>query len=77
MLNLGITIEYPSSRSIEERRRIDWNQIEPIFRYYLIEREIQIHPDAIKDNLPFFLRCKGSKLTIPSSAENVIWNVEH
>lgn len=76
-INLGITIEYPTSQSIEERRRIDFNHIDSIFRYYLIPHEIQIHPNAIKENLPYFLRCKGSKpsiqLTIPPSAENVIY----
>ncbi len=68
-------IEYPSNEYIEERIRKDLNSIDSIFRYYIIPREIQFHANAIKGDLPYFLRCKGSKKSIqfivPTSAIKV------
>ncbi len=72
---LGVRIEYPSNPHIEERIRKDLNSINPLFRYYIIPREIQFNANAIKNDLPYFLRCKGSKnsieFTIPTSATKV------
>ena len=71
----GVTIEYPQSAHIEERIRTDVNSIDPIFRHYIIPREIQFHADALQGRLSFFLKCKGSRtsiqLTVPPSAIDV------
>jgi len=71
----GVTIEYQSSGHIIERIRNDIDSIDPIFRYYIIPREIQFHADALKDRLQFFLQCKGSKnsikFTVPPGATEV------
>ncbi|CAF3533773.1 unnamed protein product [Rotaria sp. Silwood2] len=71
----GVVIEYPANEHIEERIRKDFDSINPIFRYYIIPREIQFHINAIKNGLPFFLRCKGSQksinFTVPISAIKV------
>ncbi|CAF4132619.1 unnamed protein product [Rotaria sordida] len=68
----SVQIEYPANQHIVERIRTDINSIDPIFRYYIIPREIQFHADALKDRLPFFLKCKGSKnsinFTVPTTA---------
>ncbi len=70
-----MTIEYPQSVHIEERIRTDVNSIDPIFRHYIIPREIQFHADALQGRLPFFLKCKGSRtsiqLTVPPTANEV------
>lgn len=70
--HLGVTIEYPQSPHIEERSRTDLDQIDPIFRYYIVPREIQYNVDALKDRLPYFIQCKGSqasiRLTVPPDA---------
>jgi hypothetical protein len=72
---IGVLIEYPTSKYIEERQRKDLNDIDPIFRYYITPREIQFNANAMKDSLPYFLRCKGSnnsiQFTIPPSAVKV------
>jgi hypothetical protein len=74
-LIIGISIEYPSNKNIEERTRTDINSIDQIFRYYIIPREIQFHANALQDKLPFFLKCKGSKnsmtFTVPTTATDV------
>ena len=74
----GVTIEYPSSGHIVERIRNDINSIDPIFRYYIIPREIQFHADALQGRLPFFLQCKGSKnsikFTVPPGATEVSYS---
>ncbi len=71
----GVTIEYPASAHINERIRNDIDSIDPIFRYYITPREIQFHVDALQDQLPFFLQCKGStnsmKFTVPPTATDV------
>lgn len=70
-----MTIEYPTSVHIVERIRTDIGTIDPIFRYYLVPREIQFHADALKGRLEYFLQCKGSRnsivLTVPPTATNV------
>ncbi|CAF0895692.1 unnamed protein product [Adineta ricciae] len=70
----GVTIEYPTSVHIVERIRTDIATIDPIFRYYIVPREIQYHADALKGRLEYFLQCKGSRnsitLTVPSTATN-------
>ncbi len=70
-----MTIEYPASGHIVERIRNDIDSIDPIFRHYIIPREIQFHADGLKGRLPFFLQCKGSKnsikFTIPPAATEV------
>lgn len=72
---LGVTIEYPQSPHIEERSRTDLDQIDPIFRYYIVPREIQYNVDALKDRLSYFIQCKGSnpsiRLTVPPDAIGV------
>jgi hypothetical protein len=72
---IGVKIEYPSNEHIEERLRENLDLIDPIFRYYIIPHEIQFHANAIQDDLPYFLRCKGSKqsvqFTVPISATKV------
>ncbi|UJR28562.1 hypothetical protein I4U23_009795 [Adineta vaga] len=69
----SVTIEYPESAHIVERKREDINSIDEIFRYYLVPREIQFHADALQGRLSYFLRCKGktdSITLIPPPAAN-------
>ena len=72
MSSAGVRIERPPGVHVEERMRTD---IDPLLRHYLVPHEIQFHVDAIKGNLPFFLRCKGSKasinFTVPAAATKV------
>jgi hypothetical protein len=71
----GVTIEYPKSENVTERIRDDINSIDPIFRHYIVPREIQFHADALKDQSSIFLQCQGSTnsltFTVPSSANDV------
>lgn len=74
--SLGVQIEYPiKNKYIEERIRSDLNLIDPLLRYYVVQREIQFQSEAVRKDLPFFLRCKGSKkslnFTVPSTAIQV------
>jgi hypothetical protein len=72
----GVHIERPPGAHVEERIRKD---IDPFLRHYVVPHEIQFHADAIKGDLPFFLRCKGSKasinFTVPAAATKVslVW----
>jgi len=72
---IGVIIEYPSNKYIEERQRKDLDIIDPIFRYYIIPHEIQFHADALQNRLEFFLKCKGTinsiKFTVPPAAIDV------
>ncbi|CAF1023509.1 unnamed protein product [Adineta ricciae] len=71
-LHQSVKIEYPSNEFIEERVRKDIDSLDSILRHYIVPHEIQFHTNAVKDNLPYFLQCKGStksiQFTVPDSA---------
>ncbi|CAF0830837.1 unnamed protein product [Adineta steineri] len=72
VIHESVKIEYPPNQHIEERLRKDIDSIDSIFRYYIVPNELQFHAKAIQDDLPYFLRCKGTtkaiQFTVPTSA---------
>lgn len=71
-----MTIEYHRpNKYIKERDRTDLKSIDPILQNYIIPREIQFDTNVIDNDLPYFLKCKGSKnsiaFTVPTGALKV------